>query len=155
MTTEDFYAWLFERMPMASRKPWGYEMSAWSTPGSTHRERFKKHVLQHVLYDTIKEKPRAVFTAFAEAFPWLAAELAMQRANKMGASALGVQLQRYEAELMLGGVVTALRRELPECRPVTIHDAILCQRQFAAEVRRLMEAEFQGQFGAVARVRTK
>ncbi len=155
VTGEDFYAWLFNQLPFVSRKRWGGELAAWADRSSDHRDRFKRHVIQHVLYDTVKEKPRTVFTALGEAFPWLGAELAMLRATKAGASALGVQLQRYEAELMIGRVVPRIHSELAGCKPVTIHDGILCQRRFAGDVRRIVEEESRAVFGVAARVRVK
>jgi hypothetical protein len=109
VTSPDFYGVLFDRMPREKRRVWGTCRAAWETPTSTHRDRFKRHVLRHVFYD-VCSKPTPVFDALASVSPWLAGELALRRASKAGASDLARQLQRLESELMLGRVVPRIQK---------------------------------------------
>jgi hypothetical protein len=41
-------------------------------------------------------------------------------------------MKMRSGELVLGKVVPRIQAELLECRPVTIHDGILCQSRFTA-----------------------
>lgn len=153
----DFYAALFERMPRAAREPWGGELSAWHAPTSEHRASFKEHVMKHVLYGVMRSGAEVppVFAALAEISPWMACELSLRRQSKPGTRELAQRLQRAEADLVLGRVVPRIRAELHGCKPVTIHDSILCQRRFADDVDRILKAETAAQYGFAASTTVK
>lgn len=155
VTGRDFYAEIFNAMPRARRRSWGYDLAQWSAPGATHRDRFKTHVVTHVFFSSMPEETPPVFTAFAKLFPWLAATLARERALPDGGSILARRLQAAEAELIVGRVMPRATVELPGCRAVTIHDALLCQERFANSVSAIVEEESAACFGLRARVRRK
>jgi hypothetical protein len=96
-----------------------------------------------------------LWPAFAEEFPLLAREMASHRLTKNGAREFCCEMQRRESELMLGRIIPRIQREIPECAPVTIHDGILCQRRFVADVRRVMADEAERMLGVRASVKVK
>jgi hypothetical protein len=154
VTSGDFYAALFQAMPRKARRPWGSDPKAW-TADTSRRDRFKVHALRHILYDVTPSKPPAIFETFAELFPWLAGELAMKRATKAGASALARELQRAEADLVLGRVIPGIRATLSGCNAITIHDGILCGYRYAEAVRWIVEEEAKAVFGVPCVARMK
>jgi len=136
VTWEYFYQQIFEHC--ANRRPWGGSVKRWE-PGATHRDRFKRHFMEKVLYsrsDTVEKTPQ-VFNAFGSLYPELAGILALRRVGD-GASELAREMQRAEASLVLGRAIPRILRELPGCKPISIHDGILCQNRFAEDVRRIV-----------------
>jgi hypothetical protein len=152
-----FYEALFDAMPRTARRSWGSDRTTWDEPGSSHRDRFKKHVMRCVLYSESSgsEEATAVFTACGELFPWLAGELALRRAATGGASALARAMQRREAELVLGRVVPRILAEMPDSRPITIHDGLLCPARFAEAAKFILEEETAATYGVRPLVRVK
>lgn len=155
VTGSDFYAEIFNAMPHARRRSWGYDLAQWSVPGATHRDRFKTHVVTHVFFSSVPEEIPPVFAAFAKLFPWLAATLARERALPGGGSVLARRLQAEEAGLIVGGVMQRTAAELPGCRAVTIHDAVLCQARYADAIEALIGQKSKELFGVSVRVRKK
>jgi hypothetical protein len=153
VTSNDFYAELFMRMPKANRRAWGSELEAW-TRDSTHRDRFKRHTLRHVFYDVMPtDKSPAVFQAVGDVSPWLAGELALRRV--CGASELATCLQTKEADLVLGRVIPRVMHELPDCRVSSIHDGFLCSDRFASDLKAIIEEEAARMLGVCPVVRVK
>jgi hypothetical protein len=151
-----FYEELFEAMPRPTRKAWGYDLTAWSAKDSTDRTRFKEHAIQHVLYDVFEaDKARPVFNALKRLSPWLASELARLRSTKSGSTRLAVEMQTVEANVILRRVLPALHTSLPECRPISVHDAIVCQRRFAQGVARTIKDATTECFGVTPTVKIK
>lgn len=152
-----FYETVFEAMPKNARRRWGGELKAWAEDGSTHRSRFKTHSIIHILYSTMDDGkgPRAVFEAFRKVFPVLAEIVFWRRTCRASSSAFACEMQRREADLVIGRVIPGILAELPGCVPVSIHDGILCQEKFAAQVAEIFEREAERIYGVRPRIKIK
>lgn len=149
-----FYEHLFLAMDREKRKAWGTDLQSWTERGSTHRDRFKKHALRHVLYSVPRfHSVEPVCVTFGRLFPWLAGELTLRCYNKAGTSALAREMQKREAELILGRVVPRIQKELRECRAISIHDGLLCETRFAPDIARLMIEETEATYGVTPLVK--
>jgi hypothetical protein len=139
-----------------NRRPWGGSLEAWSDPSGTHRNRFKKHFIEKVLYSVYdSESVSQVFESFRQLFPSLAATLAARRVTKASSTGLALEMQRRETELVLGRVFPRIMAELPGCKAISIHDGILCQARFAESVAEIVRFEAQALYGVAPFVRSK
>ncbi len=138
------------------RRQWGTNSAAWAVSGNTHRERFKKHFIEKVLYSVLnpKKEPQ-VFGSFRQLFPWLAAQLAVKRSTKGAARSLALEMQSQEAALVLARVFPRIAVELPACKAISIHDGILCQARFAKKVAEIVRSEARVLYGVAPLVRLK
>jgi hypothetical protein len=63
-------------------------------------------------------------------------------------------LQRLESGVMIRRVAARLLRERPTMPLLTVHDSVLVPAEFTGEARRVIEEEWQGEFGVVPGVKT-
>lgn len=148
VTSGDFYAHIFRRL--RNPRPWGTTLAQFTAPETTNRDRFKKHFFEKVLFASPPNMGSQVVSAFATLFPWLHSELCLR-----GASAVGREMQAKEAAFVLGRVLPRIRAELPECKPISVHDGVLCQRRFAGNLQRIFREECIAEFGIAPEVKIK
>lgn len=159
-----FYEALFQNLPRplsdTHRAKWGDTLADWKADPE-RREAFKTAVLTYVLYASRMGARGAAMErhptnrAFARLFPALAATIGFRLVVRGGASDLAREMQRREAELVLGRVFPRILAELPECAPVSLHDAVLCQARFAPAVKQIVEEETRAVYGLTPTVRVK
>jgi hypothetical protein len=153
------YEYLFGKLcEMDQGGTWGGIPDLWIQPnGGEYRDAFKKHAIQKLLYERIYtgSAPVPLCRVFAEAFPILAGLLAMQRTNKTTTRRFCLGMQTAEADLVIGRVLPAIGKELPGCKPITIHDALMCQTRFANDVQAIMVRETEALYGMKPLARIK
>lgn len=156
-----FYEFLCAGVP-AEGNPWrdpGQPINRlWAGPDpEASRSGFKVRAFRKLLYERLyPDTQRAgIWPAFAGEFPELAFILASRRATQAGARLLNQEMQRAEARLVLGRVIPRIRRELPVCRPISIHDAVMCQARFAPAVAGIFETEAKAVYGYAPAVKVK
>ena len=156
-----FYEMLCARLP-ADRNPWRDPAqplnSLWSGPDpEATRADFKTLAFRKLLYERLypETQRRGLWPAFVAEFPELGFELAARRATQAGARSLNHEIQRAEAGLILGRVIPRIRRELPGCRPISIHDAVMCRDRFAPAVASIFKAEATAVYGCAPEVKVK
>jgi hypothetical protein len=156
-----FYEMLCARLP-AESNTWRDQAqpinSLWAGPDpEAARAGFKTLAFRKLLYERLypDTQRRGLWPAFAVEFPELAFELAARRATQAGARSLNHEIQRAEAGLILGRVIPRIHRELPGCRPISIHDAVMCQERFAPAVASIFKAEATAVYGCTPEVKVK
>ena len=87
-----------------------------------NRDKFKERCFQEVFYGTFRSH-RAVWAAFKNSFPILAAAIVAEKVKSKNAFAL--RLQSLEAEIFISGIVAeCAAKKIPV---VSIHDGIRCK----------------------------
>lgn len=124
----------------------------WNGPnGAAERAAFKELAIRKILYERLYESTAAtgVWLAFQHSFPELAGELALRRHSRPATRAFCCEMQRREAELVLHRAIPRIQGELAGCKPVSIHDGILCQKKFAERVAAIVTQEGSHHYGAL------
>lgn len=155
----DFYRALFaEVCEMGEGALWGGSPSSWDGPeGDALRDAFKLRAIRKVLYERLypAKVNHAVWRAFSSLAPELSSMIAQRRVSDSSTQEFNWEMQRREAELVLGHVIPSVSSRLPGCKPVSIHDGILCQRRFAEGVKVVLERETERLYGVRPLVRVK
>jgi hypothetical protein len=107
-----------------------------------------KKTMMYLLFEDfnpVHKRRVAAYQTFKALFPHETA--VMDLIKKVSSNALAILLQRLEAVLMLEQLTKVISVKYPEAGLLTVHDAILTQREYAEAVRTEMERFFHSVVG--------
>ena len=112
------------------------------------REKLKAAVFTSVFYGrTIPVEKDPIWEAFTSLYPMLAEAITNEKREHY--SKLAVKMQYLEAEIILHTALPALKARVPECRVLTVHDAIYVRKEHVLDATREMVYAFKKHTGHI------
>ncbi len=114
----------------------------------TDREKLKSAVFAAVFYGrTIHAEKNRIWIAFSSLYPMLAEAITHEKRRHH--RDLAIKMQYLEAEIILHTALPALKARVPECRVLTVHDAIYVRKEHVLDATHEMVYAFKKHTGQI------